>query len=188
MASSQDKAIALKDAYVNGIMDGAVEQKAADTAEAFAQMPGQDMGDVATVFADLDAGTVTGRNDGLDNVIITRGGQQVTTKHPGARTPPGTQNRSPAEPLTVPMNAGGFPYYNDKFNEAQATDQRVKGQQQAWYAESSAPSNNRQQAVREFQNKTQQIIKDYNNQMQQNYNNNRMRTITPNGFGGYSMY
>ena len=46
MASSQEKAVALKDAYVQGIMDGEI---ASETANAFSAMPEQDMGETASI-------------------------------------------------------------------------------------------------------------------------------------------
>ena len=61
MASSQEKAVALKDAYVQGIMDGEIASK---TANAFSALPEQNMGDTASIHFDINRGNVTGINDG----------------------------------------------------------------------------------------------------------------------------
>ena len=65
MASSQDKAIALKDAYIKGIVDATSEAPA---------MPEQDMGDTASAMVDLNRGTATMRHDGDPHVYIKKGG------------------------------------------------------------------------------------------------------------------
>ena len=69
----------------------------------------------ATIYADLFAGTVTGRNDGLAEVVITDGSEIVKTVSESAKSPPGTQTLKPHEKLTVPMNRDGFKYYLNEF-------------------------------------------------------------------------
>lgn len=69
----------------------------------------------ATIYADLLAGTVTGRNDGLADVVITDGIETVKTSAEKAKSPPGTQKMEAHEKLTVPMNRAGFKYYKQEF-------------------------------------------------------------------------
>jgi hypothetical protein len=66
MASSQDKAIALKDAYVKGIVDATSEAPS---------MPEQDMGESASLLMDLQNKEIIYANDGDRNTYIRgRGG------------------------------------------------------------------------------------------------------------------
>ena len=64
MASSQDKAIALKDAYIKGIVDATSEAPA---------MPEQDMGDTAGIIMDLETRRNYFRNDGDPTIYVTDG-------------------------------------------------------------------------------------------------------------------
>ena len=66
MASSQDKAIALKDAYVQGLVDATSEAPI---------MPEQDMGDQASVLFDMDRGTHTMSNDRDPNIYAKQNGR-----------------------------------------------------------------------------------------------------------------
>ena len=72
---SQEKAVQLKDAYVKGIMDGAV---GSETSDAFSAMPEQDMGDEASVLIDMDNSTMTMTNDGDPNNYVRQNGRYMT--------------------------------------------------------------------------------------------------------------
>jgi len=61
MASAEQQAIALKDAYVKGIADA--------TAGSFSALPEQDMGDTATIITDATTGTTTYVNDNRPNDV-----------------------------------------------------------------------------------------------------------------------
>ena len=69
----------------------------------------------ASIYADLFAGTVTGRNDGLADVVITNGDETMRTVAEAAKSPPGTKGLKPHQKLTVPMNRAGFRFYSDEF-------------------------------------------------------------------------
>ena len=120
MAAS-NKATALKDSFINAIAaevgpEGMAAAGAFQNDNLANKLGMKAGGDLATVFADLDEGTVTGRNDGLPNVVITRAGEKRFSTNPKAARPPGTAGKPANEKLTVPMNAAGFKYYNDEFD------------------------------------------------------------------------
>ena len=79
-SSAKDKAQLLKDSYVAGLIDGG----AADTAPV---MPTQDMGEQASVYADIHSGFYKETNDGNPTVNVN-GPQGMKSLHsPGAAYP-----------------------------------------------------------------------------------------------------
>lgn len=120
MAAS-NKATALKDSFINAIAaevgpEGMAAAGAFQNDNLAGKMGMKAGGDIATVFADLDEGTVTGRNDGLPNVVITRAGEKVFRNDASAATPKGTQGRGAHEKITSPMQAAEFKHYNAAFD------------------------------------------------------------------------
>ena len=59
----------------NAIAATAVIATSFVTAQEFAQMPGQDMGEVASEIYNLDRGTVPYRNDGNDTMYVIKNGR-----------------------------------------------------------------------------------------------------------------
>ena len=82
MASSKDKAVGLKDAYVAGLLDSAGPEGAAEAgAGAIAELAGKlgmEQGQQASAHIDLDRNTYTPANDGDPHNYATRNG--VTTR------------------------------------------------------------------------------------------------------------
>lgn len=120
MAAS-NKATALKDSYINSIAtevgpEGMAAAGAFQNDKLAGKLGMKAGGDIATVFADLDEGTVTGRNDGLPNVVITRAGEKVFKNDASAATPKGTQGRGAHEKIASPMQAAEFKHYNAAFD------------------------------------------------------------------------
>ena len=78
MASSKDKAIGLKDAYVQGILDGAGPEASAEAGQAeLADLAGKlgiEKSNTASVMFDLNSGDIKGINDGKPYSFITRDG------------------------------------------------------------------------------------------------------------------
>ena len=95
MASSQDKAIALKDAYVQGLVDAASEAP---------RMLEQDMGDQASILFDMDRGTNTMSNDGDPNIYVKQNGRFMRGT-PAAVNAVGGRGR-----LANPLPSAGFGY------------------------------------------------------------------------------
>ena len=82
MASSKDKAIGLKDAYVSGLLDAAGPEVAAEAgAMANRELAGKldmEQGQQATVHIDSDRGRQFRSNDDRPNFHVTGGGRQDT--------------------------------------------------------------------------------------------------------------
>jgi hypothetical protein len=100
----------------------------------------------ASIYADLFARTVTGRNDGSADLVITDGTENVMTVSEAAKTPPGTTGMKPNEKLTVPMNRAGFRYYNNQFKRLQSlkletlnTRSLQKGGDNSWNSNQCPP-------------------------------------------------
>ena len=84
MASSQQKAVALKDAYVKGIVDS---QLGSETAGSFSDLPEKDMGNTAGRVYDLQNGVVYQKNDHNDRMVIRDGSRRAVIKVHGGGMP-----------------------------------------------------------------------------------------------------
>lgn len=74
MASSKDKATALKDNYVAGLIEAGATAPAPT-------MPEQDMGNTAGMVMDLRNGINYGQNDGNPSLVVTDGNSKVKIPH-----------------------------------------------------------------------------------------------------------
>ena len=86
MASSKDKAVGLKDAYVAGLLDSAGPEVAAEAGsgamQELAGKLGMEQGQQASVVVDLRSGEAWGNNDGDPTFKVTSdwGGSNARTK------------------------------------------------------------------------------------------------------------
>lgn len=69
----------------------------------------------ASIYADVDKRTVTGINDGLEKVFVTKNGITYSFSNAKAGTPPGTKGMARSKKLTVQMNKKGASYYSDQW-------------------------------------------------------------------------
>ncbi len=157
----------------------------------------------ASIVADLDESTVTGRNDGFANVTIIRGGEVVKTEAEAARTPPSTEKLQAQEKRTVKMTSEGYKYYFSEFDRLQAVEiehQRSSAEQKLRLSGrgdgGGCPSGTREYRKTALfgliKGKTM-CLSDYqaeslNQQRIQNLNNSRPRNCTTNFIGstGYT--
>ncbi len=70
----------------------------------------------ATIWADLDSETVTGRNDGVEDVFITKEGRSVRIRHKAAADPLKGEDETKRQ-KTVRMTSAGKEYYLKEFKK-----------------------------------------------------------------------
>ena len=95
MASSQDKAIALKDSYVDTLLKGGVTAP-------IQGMPEVDMGNTASMIVNLDTGMISAHNDGDPHNYVGRKGTTVRSYMPEARYP--LPSKGPGFSTNMQMN------------------------------------------------------------------------------------
>ena len=189
MASSE-KAGALKDAFVNAIADElggeAMAQAGAMENAKLAGKLGLDVGDQATVYADLDRGTLTGRNDGLPDVYITKGGRtnHSTANHSWATNPSFVGSAPAHQKKSVPLSGSNFKYFNDLNNINMQVNEAEQDLQN--FGDMRLREAQRQNSEIRRNGQEQQRWRQEQNQRERNQN--RTRQILPNTYGGYTMY
>ncbi len=118
-SSGKDKAHALKDSYVAGLIEGGA------TAPAPA-MPTQDMGEQASVVADLNSGRMYEENDGDASLYIGRNGKTVkldggfdynTYAYPVQRSTSTNGASGPGAFDSYPMSMGTHRGYSNMFQQ-----------------------------------------------------------------------
>ena len=107
MASSKDKAIALKDNYVAGLIE-------AGATAPMPTMPEQDMGEQASAIMNLDNGVVSFHNDGDPSMYIGRKGVTVQQHAPNFAYPLSGQGAGAAkyDQMSMPMHRQGTATFN----------------------------------------------------------------------------
>ena len=108
MASSKEKAVGLKDAYVAGLLDSAGPEVAAEAGagalQELAGKLGMEQGQQASIHLNLDRDTMTESNDGDGSIYVTRGGGTGRESAPQYAYPARDQRRGWKG--TVPLSGG----------------------------------------------------------------------------------
>ena len=107
MASSKDKAIALKDNYVAGLIEAGATAPAPT-------MPEQDMGEQASVIVNLDSGMRSFHNDGAPSAYFGRKGVTVQNHASGFAYPLEGQGAGAAryDQMSMPEHRQASDYFN----------------------------------------------------------------------------